>query len=310
MKLQILVCLPFIILGSPALAQDFSFPSPDYIGGWATTTLPDITMDRPSGVSANDLHPSGTSSANDVKSVITPDSVEALHFETSMKRRAINIERFVKEWSKTDPTSAANAKPALTAALPQIDQMMRPMGLRANNVADAYTLWWVIAWHAANKQPLEQNNQLMAAVKQQASNALLSTPKFASFNDVQKQEMAESLLIQAALIDGHIDAAAGNPTQQAALAKAVNQGAKKMGLDLTTMDLTENGFVPRSGKRSDASVVDPAAPEGADTQMAVKDNAGTNAAETDNGKLALYGVGGVALLAGMFALGKSFGNKG
>ena len=122
------------------------------------------------------------------------------------------------------------------------------------------------------------------------------------------------------MIDSHIDAAAGKPTEQAALAKAVNQGAKKMGLDLTTMDLTEQGFVPRSGKRSDASdAVEGVKPDGAGTALASNDNITDNAqgrtdqsdaSKSDTGKLALYGVGGAALLAGVFALGKSFGSKG
>ena len=244
-----------------------------------------------------------------------PDvNLPSLSFNPSPTVRKKVISDLLVNARKLDANSAAGAEAFLgsTNIIDQIDQMIRPMGLRADNVADAYTLWWVIAWHAANGRQGEPDAQIMAAVKQQASNALLSTPQFASANDAQKQEMAESMLIQAALIDAHIDAAAGKPAEQAALAKAVNQGAKKMGLDLTKMDLTENGFVPRSGGRSDASdAVEDVKPAEAGTALAVNDNAANSEAnQSDTGKLALYGVGGAALLAGVFALGKSFGSKG
>ena len=271
------------------------------------------------------LENNGEASNDDVKNVAPLSaprvSASMLNYSPSQSIRRANIAKFAQSMKKSDPENAAQIESVLAGGkiIDQLDQMMRPMGLRANNVADAYALWWVIAWHAVNKQPLVQNNQLLGAVKAQASNGLLSTPQFASTSNAQKQELAESLLIQAALIDGHIDDAAGNPTQQAALAKAVNQGAKKMGLDLTTMDLTEQGFVPRSGKRSDAGdAVEGAVPGEAGSALAANDaegNAGadagqSDASKSDTGKLALYGVGGAALLAGVFALGKSFGGKG
>ena len=247
----------------------------------------------------------------DAVSEVAPDvpmpNFASLEFSPSMQRRKQNLSKIAKDVSNNDPATVALLQNGDVVS--QIDQMMGTVGLTANNVADAYALWWVAAWEAVNKRDAGSSSGMYGAVKQQASNALLATPAFSATNDAQKQEMAEALLIQAALIDGHIDAAAGNASQQTALANAVNQGAKKMGLDLTRMDLTENGFVPRSGGRSDASdAVEGADPSAAPTDMAANDDAGAD--ESDTGKLALYGVGGVALLAGMFALGKSFGGKG
>ena len=235
-----------------------------------------------------------------------------LIYKPSQSVRQKNFARFAEE----SGAQGGQIKALLQSSniIDQIDQMMRPMGLRANNVADAYTVWWVAAWEAVNNQDVGSSVAMYGAVKQQAANALLSTPQFASASDASKQEMAESMLIQAALIDAYIDAAAGKPADQAALAKAVNQGAKKMGLDLTKMNLTEQGFIPRSGGRSDASdTVEGVKPDGAGTALASNDNITDNAqgrtdqsdaSKSDTGKLALYSVGGAALLAGIFALGK------
>ena len=251
---------------------------------------------------------------------------ESLTYNISKSLRRENIGRFVSAMKKADASNGATIEKLFGggAIIDQVDQMMRPMGLRADNVADAYTLWWVVAWHAANEKQGDPNPAIMSAVKSQASNALSATQQFSSASNAVKQEMAESLLIQAVMIDSHIDAAVGKPSDQAALAKAVNQGAKKMGLDLTTMDLTEQGFVPRSGKRSDASDAAADAKSGeAGTALAANNPTNDNtagkvpsgtdqsdASKSDTGKLALYGVGGAALLAGVFALGKSFGGKG
>ena len=135
-----------------------------------------------------------------------------LIYKPSQSVRQKNFARFAQE----SGTQGEQIKALLQSSdiISNIDQMMRPMGLRADNVADAYAVWWVAAWEAANNQDAGNSVAMYGAVKQQATNALLSTPQFASVNDTQKQEMAESMLIQAALIDAHMDAAAGNPSSK------------------------------------------------------------------------------------------------
>lgn len=178
----------------------------------------------------------------------TPQSdTPSLSFSPSQSRRRANLAAFIDRTRKIDPNGADAMQQLVMSSdvISQIDQVMRPLGLRADNVADAYAVWWVAAWQAVNNRDLGSSEAVYSSVKTQTSNALISTPAFASVTDAQKQELAESMLVQAAMIDAYVDFAAGNPTQQAALAKAVNQGAKKMGLDLTKMNLTEKGFVPR-----------------------------------------------------------------
>ncbi|MBN9787030.1 hypothetical protein DMP17_00255 [Pseudonocardia sp. TMWB2A] len=70
------------------------------------------------------------------------------------------------------------------------------------------------------------------------------------------------------------------------------------------MTLTQDGFVPRSAGRSDASEA-----AGDDSQLAANDD-GAQADGASMGDYALYAVAGTGLLAGMFALGKGFSKKG
>jgi hypothetical protein len=51
----------------------------------------------------------------------------------------------------------------------------------------------------------------MMAVRKQTANALLSSPEFVSASDPQKQEMAEALLIQTALIEAFVESAEADP---------------------------------------------------------------------------------------------------
>ncbi|WP_337827085.1 DUF6683 family protein [Pseudonocardia sp. TMWB2A] len=229
-----------------------------------------------------------------------------LTYTPSMSVRKQNYAAYVQQLRKMDDASATQAAQFLASndIVEQLDGAMRPMGLRANNVADAFTLWWVIAWHAANGRQGEPSPSIMATVKRQAASALSATPQLASASNTVKQEMAESLLIQAALIDAALDDAKGDRTKTAALARAVNQGAQKIGLDLTKFNLTQDGFVPRSGGRSDAGDA-----AGDDSQLATNDD-GAQAEGASMGDYALYAVAGTGLLAGMFALGKGFSKKG
>jgi hypothetical protein len=76
--------------------------------------------------------------------------------------------------------------------------------LRADNVADAYTVWWVAAWLAANERTDTPTRAQFQGAKAQASKALMATPLFAKATEASKQEMAEIFLIQAAMIDASV----------------------------------------------------------------------------------------------------------
>ena len=289
----------FLFVGAPAFAQSYDFTPPiNGIDIYFSNQNFNDAIDRVVDNSAPDDGPSSQSTSQ--------VSADVLNFPASQQRRKANITKFADSMKRNDPSNSSNIDALFGGGeiIGRLDEMMRPWGLRTNNVADAYTVWWVAAWHAVNRRELTPDPITMGAVKRQAQGALLSTPQLTAASNASKQEMAEALLVQAMLIDGGIDDAAGNSVKQAALAKAVNQGAKRMGLDLTKMTLTQDGFVPRSGGRSDAGDA-----EGDDSQLAANDD-GAHAEGASMGDYALYAVAGTGLLAGMFALGKGFSKKG
>jgi hypothetical protein len=117
------------------------------------------------------------------------------------------------------------------------------MGLRVDNVADAYAVYWISAWEAAHGIGNSDTPRTQAqAVKAQAAQALLIAPEFAWSTPAQKQEFAEALLIQSLLISASMQSVVDDPTQIDAVGKAVRRGASAMGLDLDAMKLGPNGF--------------------------------------------------------------------
>jgi hypothetical protein len=233
----------------------------------------------------------------------------ALGYTLVAARTRTNLAKFVEKTRATDPAGADKMSQlfASTDIIGMIDQkMQQTYGMRANNVADAYAVWWVSAWMGSKGRSDDATPGQMAMVKRQASNALASTPEFASATDAGKQELAEALLVQAALIGDTIDTYASDPAMLAKTRAAIAKGASGMGLDLGKMTLTDQGFVP-SGKTGAA---DPA-PGAAEQALAANAAATPPVAANDTSPpYILLAAAGGAGLGGVFLLGKLVGKRG
>jgi hypothetical protein len=225
----------------------------------------------------------------------------SLNYRPSLERRKINLSHFVEKSRAIDPVGAAEMARlfASTDIIGAIGQAIAPAGLRVNNVADAYSVYWTSAWNASRGSTKTPSKAQMTSIKGLVADAILATPAFTSASEPQKQEYAEALLIQAALIDAAMEKAGNDQTQLKAIAKAVRQGAKATGLDLDAMILTEEGFT--LAKRTGAIITD----EG--TQVA---NAPDQSSDQTSPNYALIAAAGGAGLGGMFLLGKAMGRKG
>lgn len=176
-------------------------------------------------------------------------------YRQDRNRTQKNLRTFIN----SAPNAAAKAElEQLLSAQPnimtEIRQGIAPYGFDGNNVADAYALWWINSWLVANKRDEDPDRGTVAMVKQQVYNAFAATPDFSTHSDGDRQEFAEVLMLQAVLLSNAFDQVKSDPAQLGQLADITRQGAKMIGLDLMTMDLTRNGFVPRQGAdASDAS---------------------------------------------------------
>lgn len=170
----------------------------------------------------------------------------ALNYRVDANIRQRNVSNYVSNMRQSGDERGAAALEAIGPALVgQVDQSMRQVGLRADNLADAFAYWWVTQWQGVSGREVQYSARLFGAVKRQASNVVLAAPDVAASSDAVKQETAEMLIIQAAITRAHIDKVNGDSAQKAALAEAINRDAKAMGMDLTRIELTDEGFVPR-----------------------------------------------------------------
>ena len=276
-------------------AQDFSLPpmmDNVAIGNAAIGSAMSAAASQPSRNRDNDQRDM------QVRQVVAISTI----FKSSTARTRANLAKFVEKTRAVDPAGAAKMQAlfASTDIIGMIDQkMQQTYGMRANNVADAYAVWWVSAWMGSRGRSDDATPGQMAMVKRQAANALSATPEFASATDAGKQEMAEAMLVQAALIGDTIDTYQSDPAMLAKTRTAIAKGAREMGIDLNSMKLTDKGF-RASGK---TGALDPAP----DQQQA---SATPAPATSVAPPYALMAAAGGAGLGGVFLLGKMMGRKG
>ncbi|MBP2297929.1 DUF6683 family protein [Azospirillum picis] len=186
----------------------------------------------------------------DAQRDMPPPDVSALRYTPSKARRSANLSAFVERTRAVDPNGAADLQRLFADGdiIEKIAALIAPHGLRVDNLADAYALWWVTAWQATRGDNDTLGHDVMAAVRAQAARALNDAGGPARASDAQKQELAEALLVQTALIDGAVEQAKGNPVRMRQVRAAVSNGAQRMGLDMARMELTGGGFVPGGGR--------------------------------------------------------------
>ena len=294
----------------------------DYGGGWAVPSLDtsiaisnDIVRRQ---IFDNQILNSRNSSSSEPRSVnrsalqaaprvASAQQVSTLNFTPSANRRKANLAQFVDKTRANNPEGAAQMAQlfASTDVIGAVGKGIAPYGLSVNNLADAYAVYWTNAWLGSRGRNDTFQKTQISAVRNQAANALLASPALATASDAEKQEMAEALIVQAALIGASLESAKSDVGILAKLKAAIAEGAKGMGLDLYTMTLTNDGFVPaKKGSSVDGDI--PVLPGGEEDQQSLASNT-PSTDETPN--YALIAAAGGAGLGGMFLLGKAMGRK-
>lgn len=234
------------IMPASASAQDTGWSN-----GFWSTTLPAITGTDTLGLALRDSLQNGRSPGEPADTgrgtAATPPAAAAdLRYTPSHERRIANFANFVARSRVGDPQGADDLA-KLFASQDVVEGMRAPLdavGLRIDDVADAYAAWWINAWQAGRGRDEDVSRTMATAVRDQAATAIASSGMLRGASDAAKQEMAESLLIQAALIAAAMEQSRDNAALTRAVAAAVLKGARGMSVDLAAMDLTEHGFVP------------------------------------------------------------------
>lgn len=233
---------------------------------------------------------------------IRSNELAAFGFQPDPARSKRNLAQFVTKAREQNPGAAADLQRTFASMdiIGEAGKGMRAMGLDPHNVADAYALWWVLAWSAGNQVESPSDAPTYQAVQAQARAAFAATPGLAGRSDAEKQQFAEAMIVQAMILDSANDEVRGDPAQMKTLAEQAKRGAKEMGLDLNTMVLTSDGFRPREGAALDPSgIVSPGS--AAD---------GGTAGSTPLTTYAAIAAAGGAGIAAVFLVGKAMGRRG
>ncbi|MBB5710917.1 DUF6683 family protein [Sphingomonas xinjiangensis] len=237
--------------------------------GWSTI-IPSVTGTDTLGLHLREQmrgqprssQPRGSSQSRRILDAPAASSAQVaqLRYTPSKARRAANLKAFVSKTRAIDPGNAQDLERLFAQGdfIDRLGGLLAPLGIRVDNVADAYTVWMIAAWNATRGRNETPSRGKVQAVRSQLERALGSSTEIAGAGDAAKQELAEALLVQMALVDTAVSQNEKNPDGLRRFGAAVNQGAKRMGLDLTAMELTESGFVPISA----SSIEPPIAEEG------------------------------------------------
>lgn len=168
----------------------------------------------------------------------------ALTYRPSLSVRQRNLAQIVARLRPVDPAGAADMQRTFATRDPiaEIDRVMRPVGLRSDNVADAIATYLVTAYYgvrgSTDGEPAE-----FKAVSAQVARALSADPAFTGASDAFKQEMAESMLVQAVLANQAVQAAQKQPAAMPAIKAAIAKGTRSsFGLDLMRVRLGADGL--------------------------------------------------------------------
>ena len=138
------------------------------------------------------------------------------------------------------------------------------MGLDDQDMADMTTVYWVAAWEASNGVVGRQTDPaLVRGARDQIAGVLGANPATQAMSDREKQDVADTMLLQAILVEARMGAAAGaGAAMQTQMSDTIHAEASGMlDTDLRQVTLTAAGFAPATGVSEPAGPAPQAAAE-------------------------------------------------
>jgi hypothetical protein len=187
-------------LGAPAAAQD-GVDWGGLMAGIAHGTATDQAAQQSVASRRSTTAPKPAPATSTAKLTYTP----------SLERRRANLAQFIERSRRKDPQGAAQLEKELGSGdvFAKMGQALSPYGMRIDNVADAYAIWWLDAWLASRQRNDTPPARQIKAVRAQAARAIASLPEMARASDAVKQEMAEAYLIQTLVLGSIMEGQSG-----------------------------------------------------------------------------------------------------
>jgi len=130
----------------------------------------------------------------------------------------------------------------------QLQPSFREMGLDSNDMADMMTVYWVNAWEAAHGLVNHKTDKaLITGARAQIADIMAKNAALARMTDAQRQDVADTMIIQALIVSARMEAAAKQGADvQRQMSDTIAQEAQQITkTDLRAVDLTAQGFRPK-----------------------------------------------------------------
>ncbi|WP_379920990.1 DUF6683 family protein [Erythrobacter sp. R86502] len=255
MQRGIAFCAAIVLaIGSSAShAQSMPWINPQVLSTTTGTDVMSIVLQERTATGGESDEEAALGSAKGLTATGRQDAGQAAAVDYRYRYSPARTQQNLRSFLARAPNPAARAElEQMFAAQPMLMDDIRagiqPYGLDSHNVADAFAMWWIMAWLASEVRMQEPNREMAQNVSRQVRNAFATTSDFASTNDAIRQEYAEALLLQALILAELIKAAGANPEIKAQLPAIAQKDAKVSGIDLSQMNLTQSGIVPRKTK--------------------------------------------------------------
>ena len=245
MKRALAVLVALLAVAPGASAQTYGVGGMTYpvLNPWPSSGTPSRGVPaRRAETPAATRRPSNRGTGRAARPAVVSD--QALTFRPSLARRRVTLAGFVEQMRAIDPAGADQLQAAFASTdfIVQMGVVLASYGLTTTSIADAYTIWLMNAWDVAQGTNREFSRAQVQAVRAQVAAGFRATPSVVALSDAEKQEAAETYLVQAALIPASLESAAGNPAMVRQVRETVRAGALAAGIDLDLMDLTDEGF--------------------------------------------------------------------
>lgn len=128
-----------------------------------------------------------------------------------------------------------------------IEPELRRMGLDHRDMADMTAIYWVAAWEASNGIVGRKTDPAIAkGARDQIAGTFRANSGLARMSDREKQDVADTMLLQAILVEARMDSAAkaGSAMRQQMSDAVHAEASQLLKTDLRQVKLTAAGFAP------------------------------------------------------------------
>ncbi|MFC4256544.1 hypothetical protein GRI97_09550 [Altererythrobacter xixiisoli] len=162
--------------------------------------------------------------------------------------------QIVAAMRSTAPEAAADVERLFAQdIIAMIAPSLRELGLDHQDMADMTTAYWVAAWEASQGIVGRKTDRaIMTGARNQIAGIVRSNPALAQMSDAEKQDVADTMMLQAILIEARMGAASkAGGTMPRQMSDTIHAEANQLlNTDLRQVTLSPAGFTPNGGARA------------------------------------------------------------